>query len=86
MNHDHQPSVGKSAQNRKWLFRVGDGIFLFLLAAYLFLGMTRVPFFGDESTFIRLSMDFAFLFQDHDIQRVTYRQMSDSESQEPYTD
>ncbi len=47
--------------------------------------MTRVPFFGDESTFIRLSMDFNYIFQDHDIQKVVYRSLSESESREPFT-
>jgi hypothetical protein len=85
MNEEDQHSKEGLGKNRNWIFRILDGIFLALLVAYVFLGLTRTPFFGDESTFIRLSMDFAYIFQDHDIQKVVYRSLSDSESTEPYT-
>jgi len=65
---------------------VFDGLFLSMLIGYLFWGMTRVPFYGDESTFVRLSKDFVYLFQDHDIQRVVYRSFSEEETKEPFTD
>jgi hypothetical protein len=85
MSVENQHSREKVEKNRKRIFHLLDGIFLALLVAYVFLGMTRVPFFGDESTFVRLSMDFAYIFQDHDIQKVVYRSLSESESTEPYT-
>lgn len=65
-------------------FRISDFIFLSVLGGYIFLGLTRVPFHGDESTLIRLSRDFTYLFQDHDLQKVIYRQNPVSGSQEQY--
>ena len=59
-------------ESHKIIFRLLDRIFLALLGAYVFLGMTRVPFHGDESTLIRLSTDFAYIFQDRAIQKVIY--------------
>ncbi len=71
-------------ENRKIFFRVLDGIFLALLGAYVFLGMTRVPFHVDESTLIRLSMDFAYIFQDRAIQKVIYHPTTGFWSVEQY--
>ena len=85
MNVENHHSKAKVEKNRKRIFRILDGIFLALLVAYVFLGMTRVPFSGDESTFIRLSMDYAYIFQDHDIQKVVYRSLTEAESMEPFT-
>ena len=85
MNVEDKHPKGKLEKNRNRIFRILDEVFLALLAAYVLLGMTRTPFFGDESTFIRLSMDFAYIFQDHNIQKVVYRPLSASESTEPYT-
>jgi hypothetical protein len=68
----------------RFSFRILDFIFLSVLGGYIFLGLTRVPFHGDESTLIRLSRDFAYLFQDHDIQKVIYRQNPAYGSQEQY--
>jgi hypothetical protein len=65
-------------------FRFLDGIFLAGLGAYVFLGLVRVPFHGDESTLIRLSMDYAYIFQDRKIQKVIYRPKPDSWSEERY--
>jgi len=70
--------------NHKIFFRLLDGIFLTLLGTYVFLGMTRVPFHGDESTLIRLSMDFAYIFQDRAVQKVIYRPTTGFWSQEQY--
>jgi hypothetical protein len=85
MSEAIQHSKEKVEKNRKRNLHILDGIFLALLVAYVFWGMSRVPFFGDESTFIRLSKDFAYIFQDHDVQKVVYRPLSESESREPYT-
>jgi len=61
-----------------------DLLFLSCLGVYVFLGLSRVPFHGDESTFIRLSKDFAYLFQDRDVQKVVYRKAPDFGSDEQY--
>jgi hypothetical protein len=67
-NTDSIERAGKSAGIFRWL----DVLFLALLGAYVCLGMTRVPFHGDESTFIRMSMDFVYIFQEGALQKVVY--------------
>ncbi len=69
---------------RNFLFPVLDGIFLMILGGYVLFGMTWVPFHGDESTLIRLSLDFVYIFQDHDIQKVVYRPLDGNWSEEQY--
>ncbi len=64
--------------------RLLDGLFLVCLMGFVFLGLSRVPFHGDESTFIRLSLDYAFLFQDRDTAKVTYRADPDFWSEEQF--
>jgi hypothetical protein len=64
--------------------RLLDGLFLACLGVYIFLGLSRVPFHGDESTFIRLSLDYAYLFQDRDIAKVAYRADLDFWSEEQF--
>ncbi len=74
-----------SAQkDRKRLLRFLDGLFVVLLGIYVFYGMTRVPYHGDESTLIRLSMDFAYIFQDHSVQKVVFHPASAYWSEEQY--
>ncbi|MBI5670069.1 MAG: phospholipid carrier-dependent glycosyltransferase [Chloroflexi bacterium] len=43
-----------------------------LLAAYVLAGVALVPFHGDESTLLYMSRDYAYLFLDHDLNRVLY--------------
>ncbi|MGB7539022.1 MAG: phospholipid carrier-dependent glycosyltransferase [Anaerolineales bacterium] len=73
-----------SLKKHPFLARILDGIFLAGLSIYVFLGLSRVPFHGDESTLIRLSNDFAYLFQDRDIQKVIFRKEPYSWSEEQY--
>jgi len=82
MSAENQHSKEKVEKNRKRIFRILDGIFLALLGAYVFLGMTRVPFHGNESILIRLSMDYADIFQSHDIQNVVFQPATVPWSQE----
>ncbi len=46
-----------------------DGVLLFLLGIYVFAGRDAVPFHGDESTIIRLSKDFEYIFDREDGRR-----------------
>ncbi|MGD0806184.1 MAG: phospholipid carrier-dependent glycosyltransferase [Anaerolineales bacterium] len=71
-------------KNHRRVFFLFDALFLALLGAYVFLGMTRVPFHVDESTLIRLSMDFAYIFQDRAIQKVIYHPTTGFWSVEQY--
>lgn len=47
-------------------------VWLTVLAAYILAGTALVPFHGDESTQIYMSRDYAYLFLDHDLNRVLY--------------
>ncbi len=73
-----------SVENHRIHHRILDGFFLACLAAYVFLGLSRVPFHGDESTLIRLSMDYAYVYQDRDIQKVIYHGDRNSWSEDQY--
>jgi 4-amino-4-deoxy-L-arabinose transferase-like glycosyltransferase len=84
MSAENRGAREGAKKNHKNIFRLLDGIFLALLGAYVFLGMTRVPFHGDESTLIRLSMDFAYIFQDRAIQKVIYHPATGYWSAEQY--
>jgi hypothetical protein len=72
MNLENSDSHMERKKDRRTWFFLFDGIFLLLLGVYIFWGMVRVPFHGDESTLIRMSMDFAYIFEDHAIQNVVY--------------
>jgi 4-amino-4-deoxy-L-arabinose transferase-like glycosyltransferase len=50
-----------------------DAAFLLALAAYVLAGYKVVPFHGDESTLIFMSKDYYYLVQQHDLDRVLYR-------------
>jgi 4-amino-4-deoxy-L-arabinose transferase-like glycosyltransferase len=54
----------------KWLL---DGLWLIGLGLYVIAGYKDVPFHGDESTLIFMSKDYAYLVQQHDLDRVLYR-------------
>jgi len=84
MSAENRGAREGAKKKRKIFFRLLDGIFLALLGAYVFLGMTRVPFHGDESTLIRLSMDFAHIFQDRAVQKVIYHPATGYGSVEEY--
>jgi hypothetical protein len=47
-------------------------LWLTLLAAYILVGLTLIPFHGDESTVIFTSKDYAYLFLDRDWSRIAY--------------
>lgn len=55
----------------KWS-HVLDGLWLVGLALYMLAGLKSVPFHGDESTLIYMSRDYAYLVQQHDLDRVLY--------------
>lgn len=55
----------------KWLL---DGLWLIGLGLYVIAGYKDVPFHGDESTLIFMSKDYAYLVQQHDLDRVLYRE------------
>jgi hypothetical protein len=84
MSAENRGAREGAKQNHKNVFRLLDGIFLAFLGAYVFWGMTRVPFHVDESTLIRLSMDFAYIFQDRAIQKVIYHPTTGFWSVEQY--
>lgn len=42
----------------KWVRVAADLVMLLVLCAYIFLGVAKVPFHGDESTFIALAQDY----------------------------
>jgi hypothetical protein len=65
MSHDTR---GKNARILPYL----DALFCVFLGAYVFLGVTRVPFHGDESTLIRMSVDYVNIFQGLDLQSIIY--------------
>jgi 4-amino-4-deoxy-L-arabinose transferase-like glycosyltransferase len=53
-----------------WLL---DGLWLIGLGVYVVAGYKDVPFHGDESTLIFMSKDYYYLVQQHDLDRVLYR-------------
>jgi hypothetical protein len=63
-----QDMRGKTARILPFL----DALFCVFLGAYVFLGVTRVPFHGDESTLIRMSVDYVNIFQGLDLQSIIY--------------
>jgi 4-amino-4-deoxy-L-arabinose transferase-like glycosyltransferase len=65
-------------KNHRWVFSLIDALFLALLLGYVFLGLTRVPFHGDESTFIGMSMDWEYIFEDRDPQKAAFHPNSNS--------
>ena len=69
---------------RKNLKHVIDGIFLAVLAGYMLYGIPWVPFHGDESTFIRLSLDYEYLFIDGNPSRIVFRSRTGGWSQEQF--
>jgi hypothetical protein len=73
-----------SGINWKRIFPFLDAALLVLLGWYVFTGLSRVPFHGDESTFIRMSMDFAYLFSDHAVAKVAYHPQPGYYSVEQY--
>jgi hypothetical protein len=58
---------------RRWLW-LADLILLIGLGAYIFAGTDRVPFHGDESTFVWLSTDYVTLFQRGDAAALAFRE------------
>jgi 4-amino-4-deoxy-L-arabinose transferase-like glycosyltransferase len=50
-----------------------DGLWLIGLGLYVIAGYKDVPFHGDESTLIFMSKDYYYLVQQHDLDRVLYR-------------
>ncbi len=57
---------------RKRLWWAVDGLWWAVLAAYVLAGVPSVPFHGDESTHIALSRDYAYVFQQHDLDAILY--------------
>jgi hypothetical protein len=55
----------------RWLM---DGLWLIGLGLYVIAGYNDVPFHGDESTLIFMSKDYYYLVQQHDLDRVLYRE------------
>jgi hypothetical protein len=55
----------------RWLM---DGLWLIGLGLYVIAGYKDVPFHGDESTLIFMSKDYYYLVQQHDLDRVLYRE------------
>jgi 4-amino-4-deoxy-L-arabinose transferase-like glycosyltransferase len=49
----------------RWLLVFLDALFLSVLGGYMFAGLEKVPFHGDESSQIFLSRDYYTLFYDH---------------------
>jgi hypothetical protein len=59
-------------KRNRFLFPFLDLLLLFLLVGYVFLGFMRAPFHGDESTFIRMSLDWVYLTEDHAPEKVFF--------------
>jgi 4-amino-4-deoxy-L-arabinose transferase-like glycosyltransferase len=54
------------------LLRLFDLLFLLLLAAFIFAGVSLVPFHGDEATLIYMSHDYDYQFLQRDLSLVQY--------------
>jgi 4-amino-4-deoxy-L-arabinose transferase-like glycosyltransferase len=59
--------------SHRWLFVVLDVLFLAGLGAYVFAGLEKAPFHGDESSFIYSSEDYYTLFYQHDWDSIRVR-------------
>jgi len=60
--------------HRRIVWRLLDGLWLLGLGLYVVAGYKEVPFHGDESTLIFMSKDYYYLVQQHDLDRVLYRE------------
>jgi hypothetical protein len=49
-----------------------DVLFLGALGVYIFAGLEKVPFHGDEATFVHMSQDYHILFYERDFDRVIW--------------
>jgi 4-amino-4-deoxy-L-arabinose transferase-like glycosyltransferase len=58
---------------RHWLLVFLDVVFLSVLGGYVFAGLEKVPFHGDESSQIYLSRDYHTLFYDHNWSAIRVR-------------
>jgi 4-amino-4-deoxy-L-arabinose transferase-like glycosyltransferase len=68
--------VGKGRGKWNRCLLVLDAVLVLLLAAYIFLGKDRVPFHGDESTLIHMSLDSVYLFDQHRPEIVAFKTAS----------
>ncbi len=59
--------------HRRWLLVLLDVLFLTVLGGYVFAGLEKVPFHGDEATFIHISRDYHTLFYERDWQSIRVR-------------
>jgi hypothetical protein len=57
----------------RWRFCLLDGLWLLLLALYVFAGRDAVPFHGDESSHLYLTRDYHRLVVERDLDAVLYR-------------
>jgi 4-amino-4-deoxy-L-arabinose transferase-like glycosyltransferase len=69
---------------RKIPWIVFEPIFLAVLGGYVVCGIPWVPFHGDESTLIRLSLDYEYLLIDGNAARVVYRPSAHGASKEQF--
>lgn len=65
------------ARRERWIGWTLDGLWLLALAIYIFAGVDAAPFHGDESMLLYMSHDYHYLVQQHDVDRVLYRDPPD---------
>jgi hypothetical protein len=59
---------------KAFLWAVFDIFCLILVSYYIYIGRDIVPFHADESTFIRMSLDYTYLVQEHNLSKVIYNE------------
>ncbi len=64
------------------LGRMVDGMWLVLLAIYVFIGIDDVPFHGDETTIIFMSHDYHYLVHERDLEHIRYRDINISKKEQ----
>lgn len=57
---------------QRWLILL-DALFLAALGLYVMAGVRKVPFHGDEATFVAMSQDYHTLFHDGDVESIRYQ-------------
>jgi 4-amino-4-deoxy-L-arabinose transferase-like glycosyltransferase len=58
---------------RRFVLMLLDVVFLGALGLYVFAGLEKVPFHGDEATFVHMSQDYHILFYERDFDRLIWR-------------
>jgi hypothetical protein len=62
----------KRILNNKWIV---DIIVLSFLSAYVFIGINKAPFHGDEATLISMSRDYFYLFKEKNPEGLLYKKI-----------